>query len=320
MDRHIKDIFEKQEAEDRIRLETDYTNLILSEFKDAEAILSMDRRLILNETPVRCAVEFSIRKHTAVLVPYYHSHDFYEMIYVYEGICRQYINENKKEFILQKGDICFITPGTIHSILPCQQEDIILKIIIPAKMFSELKNHAFEDTDKFMMKIERANEFCFFPVSINENGSVRQLFEKILSECYFEDSYKQTSVKSCLALLFIALARHKVNLPESGLLYQITKQINNNLKNALLKEIATDMGYSPRHLERLLLKEAGCTFSDILQKLRMDKAAQLLIETDYTLEQIADMTGYRTEAGFYKRFRLVFGTTPNHYRKSHTAV
>ncbi len=120
--------------------------------------------------------------------------------------------------------------------------------------------------------------------------------------------------------MFIALARHKVNLPESGLIYQITKQINNNLKNALLKEIAADMGYSPRHPERLLLKKAGCTFSDILQKLRMDKAAQLLIETDYTLEQIADMTGYRAEAGFYKRFRLVFGTTPNHYRKSHTAV
>ena len=32
------------------------------------------------------------------------------------------------------------------------------------------------------------------------------------------------------------------------------------------------MGYSPRHLERLLREKAGGTFSDVLQKIRMEKA------------------------------------------------
>lgn len=40
MDKHINDIFEKQELEDKIELEDNYINLIQREFEDADAILS----------------------------------------------------------------------------------------------------------------------------------------------------------------------------------------------------------------------------------------------------------------------------------------
>ncbi len=327
MDKHINDIFEKQELEDKIELEDNYINLIQREFEDADAILSLSDSkmslpytgtpLILNKVLVRSATEFSIRKHTTSIIPYYHSHDFFEMIYVYEGICRQYINEDKEEVVLQKGEACFITPGTIHAILASKPSDIILKMVIPANMFREFWNDMFQKKDELMLKMERSNEFCLFPLSLNQESSIRWFFTKILDELYFGDIYKHVSVKSYLSLLFVTLIRNKVDFLENGLLYQVSKQISNDLQNAQLKDIAKNMGYSPRHLERLLRAKAGCTFSDVLQKLRMEKAAQLLTETNDTIELITEMIGYQTEAGFHKGFRSFFGTTPNQYRKSH---
>lgn len=239
------------------------------------------------------------------------------MIYVYEGTCRQYINEDKEEVVLQKGEACFMTPGTIHAILTCEPNDIILKMVIPAKMFREFWNDMFQKKDELMLKMERSNEFCLFPLSLSWESSIRWFFTKILDELYFGDIYKHVSVKSYLSLLLVTLIRNKVDFLENGLLYQVSKQISNDLQHAQLKDIAKNMGYSPRHLERLLREKAGCTFSDVLQKLRMEKAAQLLTETNDTIELITEMTGYQTEAGFHKGFRSFFGTTPNQYRKSH---
>ncbi len=321
VDKRINDIFDYQEMEDRLELQTNYCNLIRREFKDSGEILSknpsgarfhMDRHLLVSRVPVRIATEFSIRKHTTILTPYYHRHEFYELMYVYEGIGRQYINDDEREAILHKGEACLIPPGTIHAVMPIGQEDIILKMVIPTEMFQELWNHEFE---------AKGNEVRFFPVPMNSDGSVRWLLTKLLEELYFDDghrdSYKQISVKSYLTLLFVALTRNRTDFLENGLLYQVSRQIGYDLKHVQLREVAENMGYSPRHLERLLREKAGCTFSDVLQKLRMDTAAQLLTETDDTLEQIAEKTGYQTQAGLYKRFCAVFGMTPGRYRRLH---
>ncbi len=330
MNQHISDIFEQQELEDKTELEDHYINVIRREFKDADEILSQlhskmslqhtQTPLILKKTVVRIATEFGIRKHTAAVIPYYHSHDFFEMIYVYEGKCRQYINEDQDEVILQKGEACFITPGTIHAILSGEPEDIILKMILPANMFRKFWNDTFEKKDELMLKMERSDEFCLFPLSQNQNGLIRWLFTKLLEEFYSEDCYRYISIKNYLSLLFVTLMRSNVNFLENGLLCQVSRQISSHLQNAQLKDIAKNMGYSPRHLERLLREKAGCTFSDVLQKLRLEKAAELLTETNDTIERIAELTGYQTEAGFYKGFRSFFGTTPNQYRKSHSVV
>ncbi len=61
--------------------------------------------------------------------------------------------------------------------------------------------------------------------------------------------------------------------------------------------------------------KTGGTFSDILQRVRLEEAAVLLRETDLTVEQIAERTGYQSISGIYKRFRTVFHMTPNEYRK-----
>ena len=52
-------------------------------------------------------------------------------------------------------------------------------------------------------------------------------------------------------------------------------------------------------------------------RVRMDKAAQLLTNTSQNVDTIAQQTGYYNSSSFIRRFKQVYGITPNEYRKIH---
>ena len=71
-------------------------------------------KLSVKDTPVRVSSGVSIRKHTLCQIPYYHTHDFYELIYVYQGNAGQYLPGEKSALEMRAGDICLLTPGKIQ--------------------------------------------------------------------------------------------------------------------------------------------------------------------------------------------------------------
>lgn len=59
----------------------------------------------------------------------------------------------------------------------------------------------------------------------------------------------------------------------------------------------------------------GCTITEYVQQRRMSQAEHLLIETDFTMGQIAEMIGYSTSSRFAELFRRSTGLLPMDYRK-----
>ena len=142
MNDKIKRIFEEQEKEDAYKISEGLQKAINEEVGNAEYLMKQIERYRLHkiseafdfsirENIVRISAEFSIRKHSVCLVPYYHSHDFYEMIYVWQGQCTQNPAGETEDLNLSAGNLCILTPGMAHAILPCSETDVILKIIIP---------------------------------------------------------------------------------------------------------------------------------------------------------------------------------------------
>ena len=56
-------------------------------------------------------------------------------------------------------------------------------------------------------------------------------------------------------------------------------------------------------------------YSDYIQDLRCLKAAKLLAETDYSVNQIINSVGYENGSFFRKIFKKRFGLNPLEYRK-----
>lgn len=59
----------------------------------------------------------------------------------------------------------------------------------------------------------------------------------------------------------------------------------------------------------------GCTITEYIQQRRMSQAEHLLINTDFTIGQIAEMIGYSTSSRFAELFRKSTGILPVEYRK-----
>lgn len=59
----------------------------------------------------------------------------------------------------------------------------------------------------------------------------------------------------------------------------------------------------------------GCTITEYIQARRMGQAEHLLIDTDFTMGQIAQMIGYSTSSRFAELFKKSTGILPIEYRK-----
>lgn len=82
-----------------------------------------------------------------------------------------------------------------------------------------------------------------------------------------------------------------------------------------LSEIAYRFGVSEKHISNTLRKETGLTFQGYLEKLRIDRANQLLLADQLNIAQIAASTGYANDRTFRRAYVRVMGYPPSEYKK-----
>src|SRR5690625_560656 len=83
-----------------------------------------------------------------------------------------------------------------------------------------------------------------------------------------------------------------------------------------LKGIAEIVHLNASYLSSLFKEELNMTFSEYLTRRRIQEAKRLLMQTDLTINEIAEKVGYQTAKYFIKIFKQYENTTPNSYRKS----
>lgn len=72
---------------------------------------------------------------------------------------------------------------------------------------------------------------------------------------------------------------------------------------------------SPSHFSYLMRRESGATFTDLLNRMRIDRAAELLSRTNRPLALIALDTGFEDQSYFTKVFKRYRKVAPLQYRK-----
>ncbi len=81
-------------------------------------------------------------------------------------------------------------------------------------------------------------------------------------------------------------------------------------------DVADVLGCSPRHVSRLFSQVLGKHFKEFVLECRIDKAKQLLAETDDKIIDIAFSAGFGDSNYFGTCFKRLTGVTPGQYRKS----
>lgn len=83
-----------------------------------------------------------------------------------------------------------------------------------------------------------------------------------------------------------------------------------------LKTVADEIYISTWYLSKLLKKETGFTFVDLLNKIRVEEAKKLLSQPQYKVYEIAQTVGFTDVPYFSKLFKKITGLTPLEYKNS----
>jgi len=81
-----------------------------------------------------------------------------------------------------------------------------------------------------------------------------------------------------------------------------------------LNEIAEKVYLNPTYISRLVKEQTGKNYTELVMEMRIDRAAELLKNTDMFVYEIANAVGYKNLKYFYRVFRKVTGKSPNEYR------
>jgi AraC-like DNA-binding protein/ligand-binding sensor protein len=88
----------------------------------------------------------------------------------------------------------------------------------------------------------------------------------------------------------------------------------NYTRKISLQEIAAASGLSAPYFSTIFKEEMGENLSAYLNRLRVEKASHLLIETELSLSEIAGACGFEDQSWFSKIFKCYTGQSPGKYR------
>ena len=92
--------------------------------------------------------------------------------------------------------------------------------------------------------------------------------------------------------------------------------INQNSNRLLTcEEVASECGYSPKHLSRIFQKHTGKSLYAYIIDTRLKYATELLLDKDKTIKQVNRLAGFENESSFVAFFKRHYGITPGSFRK-----
>lgn len=96
----------------------------------------------------------------------------------------------------------------------------------------------------------------------------------------------------------------------------IVSRITDNLAEQLTaSELAAELDLTESAFSRFFRRATGNTYTDFVNQVRVNRACQLLMESDRLITDICYEVGFNNVANFNRRFLGVKGMTPSEFRK-----
>ncbi|SDG32601.1 helix-turn-helix domain-containing protein [Mucilaginibacter sp. P25] len=182
----------------------------------------------------------------------------------------------------------------------------------------------FTEKDKSVIRLNNAD----MPV-------LNSLFERMTIEELSNNHLKDDALQAYIQLLMVESMR-VAHFPKPDsvsdeyhyihqffhLLEKETSGINytSPIKMKTAKEFAANLSVHPNHLNAVLKKYTGQNVSTHIRNRLLEETKALLVQTDWTLQDIAYSIGFAEQPNFSFFFKKNTGITPAEFRRSYQAT
>ncbi|MBQ9977571.1 MAG: helix-turn-helix domain-containing protein [Clostridia bacterium] len=249
-----------------------------------------------------------------------HRHIFFELVYIVNGTATHHLGEEKTK--LNAGDFFIIDTGSAHCYRDTKDFEIVNCLFLP-----EYVDRALSSCTSLSSLL--SNQVLRFGVPMDICAADRIFHDddgtigKIIKNMEDEFNEKQTGyielLRCHLTQILVYAVRTSEEDEQSRTFHPATKSIVSYLKEHFaeplsLENLSLSLNYTPQYLSNLFRKDTGMTIQLFLQRLRVEKACNLLDNQDLRLAEVARMVGYNDVKHFSMVFKAHKGVTPKEFR------
>lgn len=245
-----------------------------------------------------------------------HKHSFFEICYVLSGDGR-YLDHGK-EFPLSAHTLFCSRPGITHRI----QSEQGLQLLFVAFELDETSST--EQAVSIFQALAVTDIVCLHDV---EQSPAAQLWRSLLRRTDSQNNLPETVIPEVAGVLLLSLSAifSKQNTTSgpvprrttSALLKQAKRYIVDNLSDSELSlgKVAAHINISPRQLSRLFSDNILESFTEYVRQQRVWQAGGLLRNSELSIKEIAELTGFGSVHYFTRTFHAIMQSTPARYRE-----
>jgi AraC-like DNA-binding protein len=248
---------------------------------------------------------------------YSHTHSFHEVCLAYSGEGR--FNCGPTEYEVAAGDVFLARPGDVHEIESSRAAP--LGIAFWGFTFRPVVGVAGSGWWSGLTRSEG-------PVHSRELGGLPGVVAALAGEAAEPRSGYGEAVAALGAALVLDTAR-AFALPSDLSVEPVARDrgpvvveamqrhlLDNLARPVTVREVAAAVHLSERHAERLFRHVMGASMMSTLRRLRLELAAQLLLEPSRSITQIAHACGYSDVRPFSTAFKRHYGRPPGEFRRT----
>lgn len=143
---------------------------------------------------------------------------------------------------------------------------------------------------------------------------INSLLENVRNRLYLREQIRLKYTHNSIT----AETEKPITSVDDAFLFKLNKVIVENMENDELNVefISQELGISRASLYNRLKALTGMGASEYVNKLRIEKAMELLRQTELNMTEIAERTGFSTSRYFSTAFKKYTGITPTQYKES----
>jgi len=252
---------------------------------------------------------------------YLHSHSFFEICYAFAG--RGTFRSLGVDHTVRAGEVFVAKPGEPHEII--SSEDDPLGIYFWSYTLLPAERRTTEGVDALLDGFLTSRRWVSDRVEMMQ-ATLELLTEEIVQR---RPGYGLVA-EGLVAKLLLDTARAVVEdaipadrtgpaarSPAEALTQRMIAYLRDNYRRPLtVRDVAAQVHLSERHTSRLFRQVVGRSIGDYLTDLRLEIAAQLLLNQQLSIGEVAAASGYPDVRYFVTLFHRQMGVTPGRFRRT----
>lgn len=219
-----------------------------------------------------------------------HIHPCYEIVYYLEGEGSTKINN--KTYRFKPGTLSIVKPNTVHS--ETAEEGSRVMFVGFTTQANDLKEGIIEDAT-----------------------AIHPILEEIEKEKAKKDAFYKRVLDLLTEEIVIYILRNQQEniVVDNDSFENVLNYIRMNANKCIsVREISTALGYSYDYFRQMFSKRMGVSAKQYLMDIKLTNIEELLENTDKTVCQIANITGFSSTSAMCSFFKGAVGVSPKEYR------